>query len=184
MLVDREEAFKLLKRYLKDESNIRFSFAVEAVMRTIAKRLNQNQDLWGITGLLHNIDYEYTSGEPEKKGILSAQIVEGLLPEKGVNAIQANNYIYTDQIPTTSLDKGLIAVSTAVGFIREIVRNTSSKDLKQVDLDLVLNKFNDASFAPKFKRSRMELCEDFDMDLNTFLSLTLKRLKKGMVKRN
>ena len=182
MLLDRNEAFRLLKRYLKKDENIRYALAVEAVMREFALKLNRDPDLWGLTGLLHNVDFEYTAGEPEKKGILSSQLVEGLLPEKGVNAIKANNYIYTDQIPTTSLDKALIATSTFVGFIREIIRTTPEINMNKITLKLVVKHFNDSSFAPKFKRSRMQLASDLGIELITFFEMGINRLKKGMVK--
>jgi uncharacterized protein len=182
MLVDRNEAFKLLKRYLKKDENIRFALAVEAVMREFAVKLNRDPELWGLTGLLHNVDFEYTAGEPEKRGVLSSQLVEGLLPENGVNAIKANNYIYTDQIPTTSLDKALISTSTFVGFIREIMRTTPECTMNQITLKLVVDRYNDASFSPKFKRSRIQLASDTGMELINFFEMALNRLKKGMVK--
>lgn len=182
MLLDRSEAIKLLRRYLKKEENIRFAFAVEAVMREFAIKLNRDPELWGLTGLLHNIDFEYTSGEPEKRGVLSAQLVEGLLPENGVNAIKSNNYIYTDQIPTTSLDKALISTSTYVGFIREILRTTPDCSIDQITLKLVVDRFNDVNFAPKFKRSRVQLAADMGIELINFFDLGLNRLKKGMAK--
>ncbi len=181
MLLDRNEAYKLLKRYLKKNENIHFALAVEAVMREFALKLNRDPELWGLTGLLHSVDFEYTAGEPEKRGVLSAQIVEGLLPEKGVNAIKANNYIYTDQIPTTSLDKALISTSTFVGFIREILRTTPGCTMNQITLKLVVDRYNDASFAPKFKRSRIQLASDTGMELINFFEMALNRLKKGMV---
>lgn len=182
MLLDRNEAFRFLKRYLKNDENIRFALAVEAVMREFAEKLNRDPELWGLTGLLHNVDFEYTAGEPEKRGVLSGQLVEGLLPEKGVNAIKANNYIYTDQIPTTSLDKMLIATSTFVGFIREIIRTTPGCTMDKITLKLVVDRFNDANFAPKFKRSRMQLAADTGIELINFLEIGLNRLKQGMVK--
>ena len=182
MLLDREEALGFLNRYLKKEENIRFSLAVEAVMREFAEKLNRDPDLWGLTGLLHNIDFEYTKNEPEKRGVLSGQLVEGLLPEKGVNAIKANNYIYTDQIPTTALDKALISTSSFVGFIKEIIKSIPSNSLNDVSVKLIVDRYNDPSFAPKFKRSRMQLAADMGIELIDFFELALNRLKKGMVK--
>ena len=128
-MISREEAFLLLKKYLRDEDNIRYSLAVEAVLREIANRLDRDEELWGLTGLLHNLDYEYTITEPEKRGSLSAQLLEDLIPEPGVNAIKANNYMHTDYIPITSLDKSLIAVDAAIGLIVATVHSIPSKKL-------------------------------------------------------
>ena len=104
-MINRDEAFVILKKYLKDPDNIKYSLAVEAVLKELARILYRDEELWSLTGLLHNLDYEYTRGELEKRGNLSSQLLGGLLPENAVNAIRANNYMHTDYIPTTSLDK-------------------------------------------------------------------------------
>lgn len=177
-MINRDEAFVLLKKYLRDDENIRYSIAVEAVTRELARKLERNEELWGLTGLLHNLDYEYTRSEPEKRGTLSAQLLEDLLPERAVNAIKANNYMHTDYIPITSLDKSLIAADAAVGFILAIVNKTSSKKLADVDLKLVLSKFRDPSFAETLNRNKIQLCNDVGIELNLFFKIVLDVLNK------
>lgn len=177
-MINREEAIVLLKKYLRDEDNIRYSLAVEAVIREIAKKLDRNEDLWGLTGLLHNIDYEYTINEPEKRGTLSARLLEGLLPDRAVNAIKANNYMHTDYIPTTSLDKTLIAVDAAVGLVIATVRSMPSKKIADVDLITIIVKFNDPSFVARYSRKRIQLCEDVGIELKFFFKLLLDTLNK------
>lgn len=177
-MINREEAFVLLKKYLRDEDNIKYSLAVEAVLREMAKRLDRDEELWGLTGLLHNLDYEYTSSEPEKRGNLSAQILEDLLPESGINAIKANNYMHTDYIPTTSLDKSLIAADAATGLIIVTTRSMPSKKLAEVDLEILMDKFYDSSFATRYNRSKIQLCADIGIELGAFLELILNTLRK------
>jgi predicted hydrolase (HD superfamily) len=177
-MINREEAIVLLKKYLRDEDNIKYSLAVEAVIREIAKKLDRNEDLWGLTGLLHNIDYEYTINEPEKRGTLSAQLLEGLLPDRAVNAIIANNYMHTDYIPITSLDKTLIAVDTAIGLVIATVRSMPSKKIADVDLITIINKFNDPSFFTGYSRNKIQLCEDVGIELKLFFKLLLDTLNK------
>ena len=132
-MISREEAFVLLKKYLKEPKNIRYSFAVETLLKQIAKTLDKNEEMWGVTGLLHNIDHEYTEGELEKRGNLSSQLLEGLIPEKCTNAIKANNYMHTDYIPITSLDKSLIAAAAICSLILATAQTTSSKKVKDID---------------------------------------------------
>ena len=175
-MINRDEAFILLKKYLRDEDYIRYSIAVEAVLKELAKLFDKNEEHWGLTGLLHNLDYEFTKNEPEKRGNLSAQLLEDLLPESCVNAIKANNYMHTDYIPTTSLDKSLIAADAATGLIIATARSMPEKRLVDVDLEILLDKYNDSSFAPKYNRNRIELCVDVGLDLKTFLELCLKTL--------
>ena len=135
-MINREEALVIVKKYLHDKDSIRQSLAVEAILREMAKRLGRDEELWGLAGLLHNIDYEFTTREPEKRGNLSGQLLEGLLPERAVNAIKSNNYIYTEQIPITSLDKALIATEALVGLIFVTVSLTSNKKLNEINTDL------------------------------------------------
>ena len=177
-MINREEAFVLLRKYLRDEDNINYSIAVEAVLREMARKLDRDKELWGLTGLLHNLDYEYTSSEPEKRGSLSAQLLEDLLPERCINAIKANNYMHTGYIPTTSLDKSLIAADTATGLIIVTARSTPSKKLAEVDLETLTDRFYDSSFATRYNRSKIQLCADIGIELGAFLELSLNTLRQ------
>ena len=183
-MINREEAFVLLKKYLRNEDNIRHSLAVEAILKVMAKMLDRNEELWGLTGLLHNLDYEYTINAPEKRGIFSAQILEDLLPESCVNAIKANNYMHTDYIPTTSLDKSLIAVDATTGLIRTTADSMPSKKLAEVNLESLMDKYNDSSFAQAVNRHKIQLCVDIGLELKTFLGLCLDTLKQMSVELN
>jgi len=176
--MSREEAIVLLKKYLRDNDNVLHSLAVEAVMKEMARVLGHDGELWGLTGLLHNLDYEYTAGELEQRGTLSAQLLEGLLPDAVVNAIKANNYMHTDQIPTTSLDKSLISADTVSGLIIVVAKQTPSNKLSEVDLDILIDNFNDGSFAARFNRNRIGICVDVGINLKGFLQISLKAIQK------
>ncbi len=91
-MIDRKQAFNLIKKYIKNESLLQHSLISELILRKLAIILGKYEDQWGLTGLLYNIDYEYTKDEPEKRGIYAAQLLEGLLPENCINAIKSNNY--------------------------------------------------------------------------------------------
>lgn len=183
-MINREEAFILIRKYLKDQDNIKYSLAVEAILKELAKILERDEETWGLVGLLHNLDYEYTSSDPEKRGTLSAQLLEDLLPERAVNAIKANNYTHTDYIPTTSLDKSLIAVDAAVKLIVATIYSTPSKKISDVDLEKLMNKFLDSSFVPRINRNKIQLCNDVGIDLETFLKISLDILKKKSAELN
>ena len=66
-MINREEGLELLKKYLKNENLMKHSLAVEAILKEIAIRLNEDQELWTLTGLLHDLDYDFTKEEPEKQ---------------------------------------------------------------------------------------------------------------------
>ena len=176
-MINREEAFVLLKRYLKGADSFKFSLSVEAVLKELARILHRDKELWALTGLLHNLDYEYTARELENRGTISAQLLDGLLPDNVVNAIKANNYTHTDYIPTTTLDKSLIAADAICRLIFATAQSTPSKKIMEVDLNMLIDKFKDPSFAAKINRSRIELCIDLGIELNAFLTLSLETLK-------
>lgn len=175
-MLSRGEAIELVKKYLKDVNLRKNSIIAEALLREVAKILGKDKELWGLTGLLHNLDYDYTRENPEKRGILSANLLENLLPEQSINAIKANNYMHTDYIPVTSLDKSLISIAEVTGFVITVAQSTPSKHLSDVDLNTLLSKFNDPNYATRFNRNKIKLCEDVGIDLENFFSLTLKTL--------
>jgi len=177
-MLTRDQAFVLIKKYIKDQDNIKHALAVEAILRKMAELLEKDEELWGLTGLLFNLDYEYSSGNPEERGMLAAQLLTDLLPENGINAIKANNYMHTDYIPITSLDKSLIATVAGVGLIFTIARSIPSKKIGDIDLSLALAKFNNDSFAKRYNRKRILLCEDIGMQLDFFLNLCLEVMKE------
>ena len=131
-MMHREDGFKLLKKYLKNENLIKHSLAVETILREMAKYLREDEELWALTGLLHDLDYEYTKENPEKHAKMSADILKDLLPEESVNAIKAHNYQHTMQIPQTYLDKALIASDAVSGLIIAAALVMPSKKLADV----------------------------------------------------
>jgi len=177
-MISREEAFSLLKKYLRDDKLIKHSLAVEAIMKEMGRKLGKDEELWGITGLLHDLDYEYTQGEPEKHAKISAQILTGLIPDDALNAIKAHNYMHTDYTPTTSIDKLLIASDAISGLIVAVALVMPSKKLAEVRPETLKNKFNDRSFATGCNRIRIELCLDAGIGVEEFLSISLNVLKQ------
>ena len=176
-MIDREEALILVNQYLKNSRNLYLAYSVELVLKKLAKTIGKDENLWGLTGLLFNIDYEYTIEDKQNRGVIASRILEDLLPEKGINAIRANNYIYTDYIPSTSLDKVLIATSAAVEFISKVVKTIPSKKISDVDIELLMNKLSDDSFISKNVSSKIKLCRDIQIEIEDFLKLILNILK-------
>ena len=176
-MLNREDALRLVRKYLKDDKLVKHCYAVEAIMKKIGKRLGKDEELWGITGLLHDLDYEYTKDHPEKHANLTVQILDGLIPEVCINAIKAHNYTHTDYIPTTSIDKALIASDAVSGLIIASALVMPSKKLSDVKLETLIKKFKDLSFAKGCNRKRIELCIDTGIELDMFLGMSLNALQ-------
>ena len=176
-MMTREDALNLMRRYLRKSNIVKHSLAVEAIMRAVAKRLSRDEELWGLVGLLHDLDYEYTADDPSEHGPMTCQILEGLLPEEGLNAIKAHNYKYTNQLPTRTIDKVLLAADAVSGLIVATALVMPSKKLKEVKLETLLKKFDDKSFARGCDRRKISLCYDFGLSLREFLDISLKALQ-------
>ncbi len=97
--MNREKAIELLKQRLKNKNLLKHCLAVEACLRNLAQHFGENEDIWGIAGLLHDIDYEETLNDPARHGIIGAEMLEkeGLVPE-AVYAIKVHAGHYAPQI--------------------------------------------------------------------------------------
>jgi putative nucleotidyltransferase with HDIG domain len=176
-MLSRNEAYGLLKKNLRTENLIKHSLAVEAILQAMAKKLGENPELWGITGLLHDLDYDFTKNEPERHSLVTIQVLNDLLPEAAINAIKAHNFEYTAQIPQTYIDKSLIAADAVSGLVIAAALVMPSKKISDVTSKTLMAKFKDKSFAAGCNRKRIELCEDMELELQIFLELSLDALK-------
>ena len=121
----REEAYKILTKYLKNPNLIKHCLACEAVMKALYKRLNSeekssfakaSEENWGITGLLHDADYELSKGHPEKHGLLLFEI-EKNIPDDIAHAIKSHNYENTKVSPENLMDWGITCTDQLTGLI-------------------------------------------------------------------
>ena len=177
-MITRDEAINLLKKYLREDKLVKHSLAVEAILIEMARKLGEDENLWGLTGLLHDLDYEYTKNAPEKHTVISSQLLEGLLPDISINAIKAHNYTHTNCIPINTIDKALIAADAVSGLVIATALIVPSKKISNVKPDTLLDKYNDTSFARGCDRNRIKLCLDEGVNIETFLKLSLDALKK------
>jgi predicted hydrolase (HD superfamily) len=84
--------------------------------------------------------------------------------------------MHTDYIPTTSLDKILIAIDAAVGLIFAVAKSIPSKKLSDIKIETVIERFNDSSFAGRYNRNKIRLCIDVGIEIEMFLAITLQNL--------
>ncbi len=176
--MDRDKALELLREYVKDKSLLFHALETEAVMRGIANQFNEDEKLWGIVGLLHDIDYAMTRDNPEKHGIYAVEkILNNKLPEDALHAIAAHNMEYTGVNPETNLDFALRCSETVTGIIRAnaLVRPNKMKGMKPKS---VKKKMKDKSFAANVSRDRIMECEKIGLDLNEFLKIAINEISK------
>ena len=148
----REEAFALLKRYNSSERAIKHAQAVEAVMRYFARKMNQDEEVWGVVGLIHDVDYEQFPDQHCQKAreILS----ENGWPEDLIRAVVSHGWgICSDVEPESDMEKVLYAVDELTGLVAATALVRPSKSVMDLTAKSVKKKWKDKSFAAGVDRA-------------------------------
>jgi hypothetical protein len=151
--------------------------AVEAIMRSLAKYFTEDQDKWGLIGLLHDIDYEKTETTPEKHSLLAEEILRGIVPDEIIKSIKTHNHRYTKVMPETRMEKALIASDAISGLLVACALVMPSKKLADVKVETVAKKFKDKDFARGVERKRILACEEIGISKDKFFEIALSGLK-------
>lgn len=174
----RDEALLYLAQHLKNDNLFKHSLAVEAIMRGLARHLKQDEDKWGLTGLLHDIDYETTANDPKQHSLLGASMLEaaGLEPDL-VYAVKVHNEAHG--LPRNSLlDKALYAADPTSGFIMAAAMVRPEKQLAYVEVKSLKKRFKEKAFAKGANRENMATCSELGLELEEFLALSLAAMQK------
>ena len=161
----RPEALQTLQVYTKAPNLIRHHLAVEAAMRAIARLYNArthgfiNEEFWGLTGLLHDADYELTRNTPKKHSLYLEEKIGKILPPEVMYAIKAHNYKYTGLPPKSPMDWALYTCDELTGFIIMSALSQKNKRLLTVNAEMVLKNMQDQNFAKNVDRTQILLCE-------------------------
>jgi len=173
----REEAVSLVKENVKKENLFKHILAVEAIMRGMAKHLNEDVEAWGLVGLLHDIDYDKTENDPKNHGIVAEEILKGKVDEKIIHAIKSHNFENTGVMPETKLEKALIAADAISGLIVATALIIPSKKLKDVKLKSIKKKFKQKDFARRCSRERILVCEHVGIPKEKFFEIALETMQ-------
>jgi predicted hydrolase (HD superfamily) len=151
----REEALDLLRRYNENESLRKHALAVEGVMRYAARKRGEDEDEWGIIGLIHDLDYEKF---PEQHCQKTRELLEGQgWPEKYIRAAVSHGWgICSDVKPETVLEKVLYAIDELTGLVVTTALIRPSKSVMDVQVKSVKNKWKDKRFAAGVDRAIIE----------------------------
>lgn len=183
----REEAYTLLTKYLTNKNLIKHSLACEVGMQALARKFQASnpksqidENEWGITGLLHDIDYEVAQKENllDKHGILLFERNEITLPEKIAYAIQAHNFHSTNIQPKSHMDWAIVCVDRLTGLIVAAALVLPDKKISSLTAESVLKRFREKSFAKGASRESIQLCEEkLGIPLPEFIDITLKSMQ-------
>lgn len=175
--MQRDEALELLQKNIKTPNLLKHCLAVEAVMRALARHLGEDEEKWGLAGLLHDIDYEETKNHPERHSLVGGEMLEraGVDPEI-VYAVKAHNEIHG--LPREDrLSQALYATDPLTGLIVAAALIRPEKKLAPVDVPFLFNRYHEKSFARGAKREQIAACQDLGLSLEEFLRIGLEAMK-------
>jgi len=174
-LLTREEALALLNEHVKNKNLIKHMLATEAVMKAVARDKGENEEIWGLVGLLHDLDAEETS--PQEHGLKGAELLEkmGFSPELA-QAVRAHNGENNGTRDSSFMSKALLAVDQLTGLITASALVRPDR-LANLTAESVLKRFKEKRFAAGANREYIASCQEIGYDLPSFVSLGLEAMK-------
>jgi putative nucleotidyltransferase with HDIG domain len=163
--MERNEALNIVHEYVKNENLIRHMLAVEAAMRFYAVKFGEDQDMWGITGILHDFDWEIHP-TLDQHPLAGAPILrERGVPEEIVRAV-VSHADHTGVPRQTHMEKALYACDEITGLITAVALVRPSRSLADLEASSVKKKWKDRTFAAGANRNEIsKAAQEFDIDL-------------------
>jgi len=177
MSADRAAVVAAVEGRVANVNLRRHMLATEAIMRALAARLGEDPDVWGLAGLVHDLDVEETEGDAAHHGTVAADAARDLgLPGEAAHAISAHNP-QTGVVATTRLDVGLIAADQLSGLVTAAALVRPDKDLAGVKAKSVRKRYREGAFARGVDRESIARCAELGLELDDFLLLGLEAMQ-------
>ena len=175
--MEREEALDSVRANVENENLVKHMLATEAVMRALARRFGEDEEEWGLTGLLHDIDVELTEGDMSSHSKLGADLAREMgASEAMTHAILCHNQSHGVP-PETKLDKALFCADPLSGLITAAALVRPDKKLAGVEAKSVRKRFKEKSFAAGASREQIASCSELGLELDEFIELGLKAMQ-------
>ena len=177
-MLSRNDALKLMEDGIRAR-NLRFHcLATEAIMRALARDRGADEDVWGVTGLLHDLDFEETGDTPEKHGLVAAERLQGLLPDDAVQAIRSHNGELNGTERISDFDHLLSAAESVTGLISATALIYPERKLAPVKVKSVVKRMTKSGFARAVNRDCIMECSRAGYELGDFVRLALDSMKE------
>ncbi len=180
-MINRENALGIVKEHVKRKNLFKHILAVEAIMRELAKELDEDVELWSRVGLLHDVDFDETYDDPERHGLRSVEILRDELgndiSEEILHAIKSHNPEHTGVEPGNKMEYALIASDAISGLIVAATLVLPSKKLNDLEVENIKNRFKEKDFARNCNRDNMTYCEKIGLDKDEFFEISLNALR-------
>lgn len=174
----KEQGLDILKENVLNQNLVKHCFAVEAIMRALARHFREDEEKWGLAGLLHDIDYERVKDDLSRHSLLGAKMLEDLGVDKDIcQAVKVHNESH-GIAPQTLLEKSLFATDPLTGLIAAATLVLPSKKIADLTGDNILNRFKERSFAKGANREIIKKCEELlDLKLEEFIKIGLQSMQ-------
>jgi len=175
-MITREEAAALMESKVKNKNLRKHIYAVEAGMIRLAEHFGEDVTIWGLTGLLHDLDYDKTADQPNQHTFITEEWLRPYeLPQEMIDAIRC----HPGHAPCkTRMDWALYAVDPTTGFLVACALMHPDKRLAGVDVEFMLRRFKEKRFAAGAERKNMAACSNLGLELPEFMTL----VKEGMMR--
>ena len=178
MQLNRNDALTILQEYTTSESLIKHALAVEQAMRAYAKKFNEDENIWGITGLLHDFDYERFPTEKEHPYKGAEILKERGYPQEIIDAILGHAN-YTGVERKTLLAKTLFAVDELSGFLLACSYVMPDKKIANLKVKSVKKKLKDKAFARTVNRDDIiNGAKELNVALDEHIAFLIEALKE------
>jgi hypothetical protein len=179
----RKQALDLLHEHMKNVNLRHHCYAVEAVMRALARHFKEDEDIWGIAGLIHDADYEKTRDKEPKKNHTKEVLKWMKELEAGIDiydavASHAWGYVEDAPQPKTKMQWSLYCCDELTGLIVAVALVKPAKKLSSVSVDSIMKKWNQKSFAAGVDREQIENCTPrLGINLEVFVKIALEAMQ-------
>lgn len=171
MVFNRETALSELKARVKNVNLLKHMYASEACLRRLAVHFRADEELWGLAGLVHDIDLEIVAGDMDRHAIEGAGILKELgAPAEITDAVLAHN---NKKPPESVLEKALFAADPLTGLIVACALMHPSKKISNLDKEFVLKRFKEKRFAAGASREQIKSAETLGISLDQFIVICL-----------
>jgi putative nucleotidyltransferase with HDIG domain len=163
--MDRKTALDIVREYVKNENLVRHMLAVEAAMRFYAGKFGEDQEIWGITGILHDFDWEIHPTLEEHPQAGASILRERGVPEEIVRAV-LSHADHTGIPRQTHMEKALYACDEITGLITAVALVRPSRSLSDLEASSVKKKWKDRAFAAGANRDEIaKSAQEFNIEL-------------------
>lgn len=171
----RDEAMNLVKSKVKGKNLIKHMLAVEAIMKRVAQHFNEDVEMWGLTGILHDLDYDETVNDFDRHSLLTCEWLKDYnLDDRILYAIKSHPKKVE---PKSKMDWTLFAADPLSGLIVAATLMHPTKKIENVTVEFVLNRFKEKRFAAGANRGDIKTCENIGLSLEEFIRLALEGMQ-------